>query len=122
MNRPGVMNVLCAIACILLLAVGILHLSGINYINDMVQQSNVSDLVKQIFPILFLAPSIQLIVLAIFGLIALSKPSRIVYALIAVFVLIDAVFAFWLNALIPGLILLLPGVIFVFLAWKLKAS
>ncbi|WP_421870733.1 hypothetical protein [Marinoscillum sp.] len=122
MRRSGVMNVLCAIACILLLAVGILHMSGINYINDMVQQSDVSDLVKQIFPILFLAPSIQLIVLAIFGLIALSKPSRIVYALISVFVLIDAIFAFWLNALIPGVILLLPGVIFVFLAWKPKTS
>ena len=112
---------LCSVASILLLLIGLFHGSGINYINGSVQASDVSQLVKNVFPVLFISPSAQLLGLGILGLFAVNKNTdhQILFTL-SILVLINSFFAFWLNAVIPGLILLTPSLIYFIAAWSSK--
>lgn len=110
------------IGCVLLLIVGVFHGSGINYINDLVQESDVSQLVKTIFPVLFILPSLQLIGLGIIGILAIRRSNyEILFALTAL-TLADALLAFWLGAVIPGLILAIPSIIFFVVAISFKKA
>lgn len=111
----------CALASVLLLLIGLFHGSGINYLSGEVQASNVSQLVKSIFPVLFISPSIQLIGISIIGILAVNEHSgyRILFTL-SILVLINAVFAFWMNAIIPGVVLLTPSLIYLVAAWSIK--
>ncbi|MEL7004982.1 MAG: hypothetical protein AAFN93_19915 [Bacteroidota bacterium] len=115
---------LCIIASILLLIMALFHGSGINYVNDIVKASNVEGFIKDIFPVLFILPTIQLIGLAVFGFIAISMKQLAYKILIPVstFAFIDALFAFYLNAIIPGLILILPTVLYMLAAYWYKSS
>ncbi len=111
----------CIAASIFLLIVGIFHGSGINYVNNLVQQSNVSSLVKNIFPILFLLPSVQLIGLGVIGILTVRrKPNYAILLTLSIWVLVNSIFAFWLKAIIPGIILLVPSLIFMIAAWTQK--
>ena len=108
-------------ASILLLFVGLFHGSGINYINGTVQTSNVSQLVKDVFPVLFISPSIQLIGLGIIGLFAVNKHTNYnILLTLSILVLTNSILAFWLNAIIPGFILLIPSLIYLIAAWSSK--
>ena len=111
----------CTVASILLLVIGLFHASGIAYINEMVQTSNVAELVKNIFPVLFIAPSTQLIGLGVIGLFAIkAHPNYHILFTLAALVLFNAIFAFWLNALIPGVVLMIPSVIYLAAGWSSK--
>lgn len=119
--RTKTVKILCTAASILLLIIGIFHGSGINYINGLVQNSDVSQLVKNVFPILFILPSFQLIGLGTIGLFAIKKPINCnILLTLSVLVMIDSIFAFWLNAIIPGFILLAPSLIYLVAAWSSK--
>lgn len=111
----------CTIASILLLIIGLFHGSGINFINGLVQESDVSQLVKNVFPVLFISPSIQLIGIGVIGLFAVNENVnyKILFTL-SVLVLMDVIFAFWLDALIAGIILLIPAAIYLVAAWSSK--
>ncbi|MEM6830533.1 MAG: hypothetical protein AAF551_08440 [Bacteroidota bacterium] len=111
----------CTIASILLLIIGLFHGSGINFINGLVQESDVSQLVKNVFPVLFISPSIQLIGIGVIGLFAVNENVnyKILFTL-SVLVLMDVIFAFWLDALIPGIVLLIPSAIYLVAAWSSK--
>jgi len=110
---------LCTAASILLIIIGIFHGSGINYINGLVQESDVSQLVKNIFPVLFILPSLELIGLGIIAFFAVKQPTNHnILLTLSILILIDSILAFWLNAIIPGLILLTPSLIFLLAAWS----
>lgn len=112
-------STLCTAASILLLIIGLFHGSGIIYISGMVQKSDVSNLVKNVFPVLFISPSVQLLGLGVIALFTVNKHAnyKILFTL-SILVLINSIFAFWLNAVIPGLILLTPSLIYFIAAWS----
>ena len=96
------------IGCILLIVMAIFHGSGIYYVTDLIQQSNSESFVKEIFPILFAHPSIQLLGLAGLGILTLfmrHETGKILF-FIAIMVLIDSFLAFYLGATIPGILLI----------------
>jgi len=111
---------LCVVGSVLLLIIAVFHGSGLNYVSGLVQESDVSDLIKKIFPVLFILPTLQLIGFAILGWIASSMKQQANKVLIpiALFVLIDAFLGFYLGAIIPGLILMIPALLFGVVAWK----
>ena len=122
-NRKKTSKALCITGSGLLLIMGIFHGSGINYLNNMVQTSNSPELIKNIFPVLFIFPTIQLVGLAIFGVIAsnMKRQANKILIPLSIFVLIDAILAFYLSATIPGLVLLVPFFIFILVAyWNKK--
>ena len=107
-------KVLCIVASSLLVVVALFHASGIGYITEIVQESDLSTFVKDIFPVLFIIPSLQLLALAAFGILAtkMESQTKTILLLLSLFVLIDALLAFYLNAWIPALILVLPAIMY----------
>lgn len=106
--------VMCLLGSSLLLAIALLHGSGMGFVNGLVAESNVSELIKQIFPVLFLLPSIQLLGLAGLGVVALrvGERARLLLMTLALLVLIDALLAVYLQAWIPAVVLCLPMVLY----------
>lgn len=102
------------IGCILLIVMSLFHGSGIYYVTDLIEQSNSESFVKEIFPILFAHPSIQLLGLAGLGILTLFmryEAGKIRF-FIAIMVLIDSLLAFYLGATIPGILLIFTSVSF----------
>jgi hypothetical protein len=114
-------KMLCSVASISLLLVGLFHGSGIEYINGLVQASDLSQFVKKVFPVLYISPSVQLLGLGIIGLLVMNNHTnyKILFTL-SILVLVNSVFAFWLSAVIPGFILLVPSSIYFVAAWSGK--
>ena len=112
-------KLLCYAASTLLILMGLFHSSGVQYLSREVQNSNVSQLVKEVFPVLFLSPSLQLISLGLIGFFTSTRNGNpAVLFILSVFVLIDSVFAFWLGALLPGFVLLIPACLYAIAAWS----
>ncbi len=121
-NAKSLSRILCFVASGLLLAMAAFHGSGIFYMQDLIQDSDSPDIIKQVFPVLFILPSIELAGLALFGIIAPSLKqyaARILFPL-ATLVLINALLAFYLTALIPGFILMAPSLIYFYAAYEFK--
>ena len=118
-SRKG-SKVLCMIGSGLLLAKAIFHGSGINYINNMVNASDLPGFIKGVFPVLFILPTIQLVGFAVFGLIAsyMKTQANKILIPLSVLILIDAILAFYLKAIIPGVILLVPFLFFMLVAYS----
>lgn len=89
----------CVLGIIFVLAIAALHISGLPHYSEQINQSNASDFLKSMFPVLYAIPSLYLAVLAIFGFVALSTPTA--FRRIC-FVLAVAVFAAGLLALLLG--------------------
>ena len=118
-NHRKASKILCITSSILLLAMAIFHGSGFNFINELIQSSNSSELIKRIFPVLFILPSIQLFGLGAFGVITLfleQQANKILIPL-SILVFIDALFAFYLNAWVPGVILMIPAILFLIVSY-----
>ncbi len=117
-------KILCVVGAVLLLIIAGFHGSGFSYVNDLVLSSDVSDLIKKIFPVLFILPTIQLIGLAAFGLMApyMKEQSGKVLIALAILILVDAMLAFYLGANIPGVILVLPAVLFLFVVYRINRT
>lgn len=115
-----VSKILGLIASSILLLIGILHGSGIDFINNLVQSSNVSAIVKRIFPVLYILPSIQLIGFAVFGIIAtyMIKQANKIFIALSILILMDSLLAFYLHAIAAGLILIIPACLFIYLAYR----
>ena len=118
MNRMS--KVLCLIGSSLLIIMALFHGSGFHYIDNLVQTSNSSELIKNIFPVLFILPTIQLIGLAVFGLVAAFTKSQANHILIplSVLILIDAILAFYLHAVLPGGMLVSASLIFILVVFR----
>ncbi len=94
---------------LLLLLMAIFHGSGFAFVMDKMNQSNASPFLKEIMPVLFLLPSVHLVCLASLGGISifLGDRSRPVLVLVIIFSGINMVFALYLGAYIPSILLLL---------------
>lgn len=95
------------LGCALLVAMAILHGSGFAYVNGLFQASNAPSFLKDVFPVLFLLPSLQLLGLAAFGFLStyLATAAQRVQLLTGILVLIDALLACWAQAWVPGILL-----------------
>ena len=99
------------IGCILLIVMALFHGSGIYYATDLIEKSNSASLIKEIFPVLFVHPSIQLLGLAALGLLTLfmKHEARKVLFFIAIMVVLDSLIAFYLGATLPGILLVISS-------------
>lgn len=108
-------KILCVVGSTFLLLMGAFHGSGFFYISAEIEKSNAEDFLKEIVPVLFAHPSIHLIGLAAFGVLALffkSDMQKLTWS-IAILILIDMVLAFYLGGLIPGVLLSISACCFV---------
>ncbi|MEM9649374.1 MAG: hypothetical protein AAF969_12915 [Bacteroidota bacterium] len=122
MNQSKITKVSTIAGSILLILMALFHGSGIGYVGDLMQKSNAEPLLKEIFPVLFILPSVQLLGLAGLGLLTFSMKHEIRKLLfsIAVLVLIDSILGFYLGAIIPGGLLLFSS--FTFMLGGMKTS
>lgn len=109
-------KILICIGCVFLIFMAFFHGSGIFYITDLIQQSNTESFLKEIIPVLFAHPSIHLLGLAVLWIVTLYMGRDAIKTMFtfAVLVCIDALIAFYLGAIIPGILLLVPATSFVF--------
>jgi len=114
-------NLLCLFGTLLLVAMAGLHGSGFFEIKAAIEASDTSDFLKEILPPLFIHPSFHLLGLAGFGLLSiwLKGGAKAVLTLVAVLILVDALLAFYLGALIPGILLAVASGLF-FTAGRLR--
>jgi len=116
MNSTGRKSkILCLIGSSILFIIAVFHGSGFNYVNSLVLSSDVPDFIKEVFPVLFILPSLQLLGLATFGFIApyLKDTVHKILIPLSIFILADAALAIYLDALIPALVLALSACLFV---------
>jgi hypothetical protein len=108
------------IGCVLLFAMGLFHASGTIYISEIVEQSNLKSFVKEIFPVLFVHASLHLFSLAALAGLSLFmvKEAKKILFFIAALVSIDAILAFYLGAIVPGIIAISSAIVFVFAAMR----
>ena len=102
------------IGSVFLIIMALFHGSGINYVTDIVRQSNSESLIKEIFPVLFAHPSVHLLGLAALGIVSLymGQDAKKVLLAISSLVVIDAFIAFYMSASIPGVLLLVSAFCF----------
>ena len=112
MNRTN--KFFCITGSILLLMMAVFHGSGTFLITAEVSDSNVPAFIKDIFPILFAHISIHLIGLSVFGIAVtfLSQGARLILAPLIGMVAVDVAIAIYLNAVLPGVLLLLAATCF----------
>lgn len=102
------------VGSVLLIVMALFHGSGINYVSDLMQQSNTASFLKEMTPILFAHPSIHLLGLSMLGIMTMNMGKeirKVLYAIIALIV-VDALVAFYLGAMIPGALLLVAAICF----------
>ena len=102
------------IGIVLLTALAIFHGSGILYVTEIIAQSNTEDFIKEIFPVLFAHPSFHLLGLAALGVLTLSmkQEARKISVFISILVILNSLFAFYLGAVLPGVLLLVAAASF----------
>ncbi len=124
MKKIKITKISIIVGCSLLILMALFHGSGITYITNLIQQSNVEHFIKEIFPVLFTHPSIQLLGLAALGTLTLfmKYEAKKIQFFIAIMVLIDSVSAFYLGAMIPGFLLIFASFTFVLGGIKNKAE
>ena len=105
----------CVGGSILLLVTAVLHGSGLTWIHGEVEASNAPQMIKDIFPILFIQVSIQLFGLAMLGIATpfLSEGSRLILGILTALILANVAFSFYLGAIVPGILLLAAAACFV---------
>ncbi len=113
-------KVLHLTASTLLLLMAGFHASGTQYVSGVMLESNASPFLKEIFPVLFILPSLHLLGLAVLGIWALQfgNARRKIAWFIAASVMITTLLAFYLGAILPGGILLTTFLIFTIAAVK----
>ncbi|MEM9001511.1 MAG: hypothetical protein AAGB24_14710 [Bacteroidota bacterium] len=107
-------RVFCAVGIALLFFMALFHGSGLFFVNDVIMKSNTEGFLKAIFPVLFIHPSIHLIGLSIFGILAihLREKAQTILIAIAILVVADALAAFYLGAFAPGILLTIAAICF----------
>ncbi len=107
-------KILILIGSILLIIMAIFHGSGYFFVSDSIKESNADGFLKEIVPVLFAHPSIHLFGLSALGILTLylKYEAKKILLLLTVLVIIDAILAFSIGGLIPGLLLTIPVVCF----------
>jgi len=108
MTTTKISKVATGIGSVFLAIMSLLHGSGIGYVNNLMQESNAEDFLKEIFPVLFAHPSIQLLGLAALGVLTLfmKHETEKVLLFITILIAVNCGLAFYLGATIPGILLL----------------
>lgn len=114
MTTSKITQISSGIGCALLILMALFHASGMNYVCDLMQQSNAKPFLKEIFPVLFAHPSLQLFGLAGLGIVTYFMKQEInkILLFIAVMVGVDSLLALYLGAIIPGILLLFATLVF----------
>lgn len=114
MATSKITQISTGIGCALLTIMALFHGSGMNYVSDLMQRSNSESFLKEIFPVLFAHPSLHLFGLASLGIVTLFMKHEIekILFFIAFMVCIDSLLAFFLGAVVPGILLLFASFIF----------
>ncbi len=101
---------------------GLFHGSGLNWISNEIAESNVKPFLKEVFPVLFIHVSIQMVGLAILGasLVFFQNGIRVIASFITIMVAANVVLAFWLGAYPPGIALCCATICFGFVALRPK--
>lgn len=109
-----------SLGCILLVVMALFHGSGLKFVNDTLLESNSKGFIKDIFPVLFVHTSVHLFSLAIFGIATLSMSDghKTILKIIASFIIISSLAAFYLTAIAPGILLLLSASCFLIANFK----
>ncbi|NAS14037.1 hypothetical protein [Poritiphilus flavus] len=104
----------------LLTLMAVFHGSGLKFVTASVVESNSEDFIKDIFPVLFLHTSMHLLGLAVFGLSTLwmREGHNTVLVIISSLIAVSAFAAFYLGALIPGILLLTAGFCFLIARYR----
>ncbi len=105
----------------LLLVMALFHGSGFSFVRETILESNSKDFLKEIVPVLFAHPSIHLIGLAAFGILSITiekKASKKVLLLLSLLILADALLAFYLGGILPGILLSVATLCFVLASRK----
>ena len=99
---------------VLLIVMALFHGGGMNYVSDLMQQSDTESFLKEMIPVLFAHPSIYLLGLSMLGIVTLNMGQEIrkVLFAIAALIVVDALIAFNLSAIIPGALLLVAAFCF----------
>jgi len=119
-NTKRISRGLCIAGSLLLFIMGLFHGSGFFYVNEAIQESNAEEFLKDIVPALFAHPSIHLIGLAAFGILAvfLEQDLRKVTWLLALLIVLDAFLAFYLGGIRAGILLLAAASCFILVSLK----
>ncbi len=114
MAKSKITKISTLVGCALLIVMAVFHGSGIYYVSDLIHQSDSEPFIKEVFPILFAHPSIQLLGLAGLGILTFFMKHEIekVLFFIATMVIIDSFLAFYLSATIPGILLVFSSFTF----------
>lgn len=106
-------KVLCITGSVFLAAMGIFHGSGLVYVTEIMNASNAEDFLKSVIPVLFIHPSLHLLVMAVFGILALffNETQKMLWLLSAL-IFVDAGLSFYLSAWLPGILVLAAGTCF----------
>lgn len=104
-------KIFCIVGSIFLVVMSVFHGSGYSYVEKAISNSNSESFLKEIVPILFAHPSIHLLGLAAFGILAifLGREAQKVLLLLSLLIIADALLAFYLGAAIPGVLLLVAA-------------
>lgn len=115
-------RIFCSIGSLLLLVMAVFHGSGFFYVSEAISTSNAEGFLKDIVPALFAHPSIHLIGLSAFGVLAifLRQEVKKVTWLLALLISLDGALAFYLGGSIPGILLFTAGACFVYAGLKAK--
>ncbi|MEM6765506.1 MAG: hypothetical protein AAF655_11285 [Bacteroidota bacterium] len=115
-SKPRFYRLCIIFGSILLLLMAGFHGSGLGFVSDAIKESDASGFLKDIVPVLFLHPSIHLTGLAVLGLLPLfmNQEGRKVLWVLTVLILIDSGLAFFLGAILPGILLTIAAITFLF--------
>lgn len=107
-------KILTIIGSSLLLIMALLHGSGFSYVTEAITESSSEEFLKEIVPVLFAHPSIHLLGLTAFGVLALfmRHEAKKVLLLLSFLVIADALLAFYLGATPPGILLTIAALCF----------
>jgi len=110
----NISTVFCALGIVFVLAIAALHGSGYGYLTEQMNQTNASDFLKEIFPVLFIMPSLYLSLLAAFGVLAIAKPQarRMICFMLAPAVMIAGALALMLGEWLPLIVMMAGGGVF----------
>lgn len=113
-------KLLCYTGSGLLLFMGLFHGSGLQYFTGLIKQSDASDLLKEVVPVLFAHPSIHLFGLAALGILTTTMKYEFqkLLIVITIFIFIDAALGFYVGGLVPGIALALAGLFFLLAALR----
>ena len=117
-------KVLISIGSVLLILMALFHGSGFFFVSDLMNESNADGFLKEIVPVLFAHPSIHLLGLSALGLVTLylRYEAKKILLLLTILVLADAILAFAIGGLIPGILLTIPVLCFAIAAIKINRN